>query len=293
MDSDNLMWRAAMLRSEAVESRPAPGWAAGTSPVDQRRAQVECARILDDAGIRPGDHVVNLGDETALLTLEALRRVGSSGSVSTVTPVVPPIRQARPIPDGGTARWIGTDPSILDIPSASAQVVVGSGVFAYWSPLRGLMTEAARVLQVGGRLSICEPLHAERHMDIGWQGISRSEVHFVHAAVANSIPALRAAHLFSERGIVLSGQLVGLDAGLPRFDSVTTDLRDADSVKAYLLRPVTPGGLSTEAMMRKVIRDQSLISRYEHALFLGAEQSGVRITERVMHLTAVRRVLSP
>ncbi|KPM53156.1 hypothetical protein ACG83_27770 [Frankia sp. R43] len=277
--------------TEPAQAWPTPGWAAGTTSVDQRRAQVECAQILDDAGIRPGEHVVNLGDETALLTLEALRRVGPEGTVSTVTPRVPVIRQARPMPGAGTVRWIGTDPFTLDLPSASAQVVVANRVFAYRAPLRGLMAEAARVLEVGGRLSIREPLHAEQRVELDWQGIDPSEVDLVHTAVGNATPALRAARRLSERGLVLAGQLTGLDAGLPRCDWVHVDLREVDAVKAYLSRPVTPGGPSTAQLMRSTITDQRLVGRYEQALVRGAEHSGVRITLPVMRLTAVRRAL--
>lgn len=282
-------WRAAAPRTVPVPSRPAPGWAAGTSAVEQYRAQIACAQILDNAGIRPGDHVLNLGDETGLLTGEALHRVGRSGRVSTVASQEPRVRQTRPVPGGGIVRWVGTDPCAVDLVSASVQVVVGNGVFAYQASLREVMAEAARVLRVGGRLSVCEPIHAGRRMDVDWEGIGQSEVAFIHAMLRDAVPGLAAAYRFTERGIVLAGQIVGLDAGLPRVDWVTVDLREADAVKAYLVRPVVPGGAPLWDVMRKTIRGDDLLTRYERSLFLGAEKDGVRITMPVMALTAIRR----
>lgn len=278
-----------MLRLEPVPSRPVPGWAAGTSAVEQYRAQVACARVLDNAGIRPGDHVLNLGDETGLLTAEALVRVGRSGRVLTVVGQAPRVRQTRPVPGGGTVRWVGTGPSAVDVAAGSVQVVVAHGVLAFQGSLRAVMAEAARVLRVGGRLSVCEPIYAGRRVDVGWEGIGRSEVAFIDAVLRDAVPGLAAAYRFTEHGVVLAGQLVGLDAGLPRVDWVTVELREVDAVKAHLVRPVVPGGPPVWEVMRVAIRDDDLLGRYERALFLGAEKEGVRITMPVMHLTALRR----
>jgi arsenite methyltransferase len=125
-------------------------------------------RVLDNARIRPGDILLDVGSGTGLVGFGAIDRVGPSGRVifSDVS---------RDLLD--ECRRIAADLDVLDrcdfhlvsaddlgtIPDGSVDVVTTRSVLIYLSDKRPAFGEVARVLRPGGRVSVFEPINRFEH----------------------------------------------------------------------------------------------------------------------------------
>ena len=128
-------------------------------------------RILDRAGIRPGDTVLDVGAGQGLLGLGALDRAGEQGRVIFADISEPALDDCRAEVAGRGAsnratfvRASATDLSALA--SETVDVVVERAVLLFIEDRQRALDEYHRVLRPGGRLSLGEPINS-------WMGRDR------------------------------------------------------------------------------------------------------------------------
>jgi SAM-dependent methyltransferase len=127
-------------------------------------------RILDRAGIVPGDTVLDVGAGQGLLGLGALGRTGPAGSVIFSDISEPALDDCRAevarlsLSDRATfVRASATD--LAAVPTESVDVVVERAVLLFIEDRQRAMDEYHRVLRPGGRLALGEPINSWMSVD--------------------------------------------------------------------------------------------------------------------------------
>jgi ubiquinone/menaquinone biosynthesis C-methylase UbiE len=124
------------------EADTAPGWA------ELRRSW------LDFAGVRPGQHVLDVGCGTGVVAREVAERVGEQGSVTGVDPSSRFIEEALRRIEGKTFRdrivFRRADGAALPFPDSSFDLVVASAVFGHVTNGMDVLAEMVRVTRPGG-----------------------------------------------------------------------------------------------------------------------------------------------
>ncbi|MBX6390920.1 MAG: methyltransferase domain-containing protein [Frankia sp.] len=242
-------------------------------------------RVLAGARISPGDHVVDVGAGTGLLTLAALARVGPRGQVNAVDRARPALREIRPALGGGRLCAVVADAANLPLPDASADAVVTRSVLIYLDNLPGALREAARILHPGGRLSVFEPVNARRVHDADLPGITLPELRALQTAANQATPAARTMTAFNEHTLISHAAHAGFHIDPIDLDTVTTTLDDRAAVDAHLNRRPHPGAptpLETAATALGV----DFARRYRHAWHQAVDQRPITYTTPVLYLTA-------
>jgi arsenite methyltransferase len=123
----------------------------------------EAERVIEAAALVPGDTVLDLGTGLGLLTFAALERIGD-GWVIAIDPSVGDLeellRLAHEAGASGIMYLVG-DAEVLPLPDASVDVALLRSVLTHVRDVGTAVTELARVLRTGGRLSLREPLNRE------------------------------------------------------------------------------------------------------------------------------------
>ena len=121
-------------------------------------------RVLEDAGPLDGTTVLDVGTGDGLIALEALRRVGPRGTVifSDVSEaLLEHCRQVVAATDAvDRARFVLTSAEDLaGIADATVDVVTARSVLIYVADRARAVSAMHRVLRVGGRVSLFEPVN--------------------------------------------------------------------------------------------------------------------------------------
>lgn len=121
----------------------------------------EAERVLEAAALVPGDTVLDVGSGLGLLTLAVHDRIGD-GWVIAVDPSVGALeellRLAHEAKANGIMYLVG-DAEVLPLPNASIDAAVLRSVLVHVPNTDVAVSELARVLRPGGRLSLREPLN--------------------------------------------------------------------------------------------------------------------------------------
>lgn len=263
---------------------------AGTSPAERRATATLLEgirdRVLDGAQIAPGDHVVDLGAGTGLLSLAALLQVGPDGTVTAVDQSGPALREIRPARGGGTLRALIADAAKLPLAASSVDAVVTRSLLIYMEDLPGTLKEAARVLRPGGRLSVFEPINGRRRHDAQLLGVAEAELAAIDAAAARSTKAARTMTAFDADATAALAADVGFRIDPVELDEVTSTMADRDAVRGHLERRPHPGAPTPLELVRTL--DGGLAERYATALYQAVDRRPITYTTPVMYLTATR-----
>ena len=120
-------------------------------------------RVLENAEIREGDVVVDVGTGDGLIGFGALELVGEGGRVIFSDVSTDLLDECRRIAEdlGVTDRceFLRASADDLPLPDASVDVATTRSVLIYLMDKRPAFVELHRVLRPGGRLSIFEPIN--------------------------------------------------------------------------------------------------------------------------------------
>jgi SAM-dependent methyltransferase len=128
----------------------------------ERLAQLQALpfarRVAELAGIRAGDHVLDVGCGSGLVTFEAVARVGAAGRVTGVDLSEGLLARARERAEReGVAARVDlrlADAHALPLPDSSIDAVVSLYAFMHFDRPDVATAEACRVLRPGGRVVI-------------------------------------------------------------------------------------------------------------------------------------------
>ena len=124
-------------------------------------------RVLDNADVREGDVVVDVGAGNGLIGFGALDLVGESGRVIFSDVSDDLLDECRRIADElgvtGRCEFVRGSAEDLPLPDASVDVVATRSVLIYLMDKRPAFVEFHRVLKPNGRLSIFEPINIFGH----------------------------------------------------------------------------------------------------------------------------------
>jgi arsenite methyltransferase len=129
--------------------------------------------VLDRAGIRPGDVVLDVGTGTGLIGFGALERVGPAGEVifSDVSSALLDECRRTAGDDSRCSFVLAGADDLTGVADASVDVVTTRSVLMYVADRERAFGELARVLRPGGRLSVFEPINSfagERFTFLGY-----------------------------------------------------------------------------------------------------------------------------
>jgi arsenite methyltransferase len=115
--------------------------------------------VLDNAHIRPGDTVVDVGAGTGLLAIAAAERVAPEGDVFAVDISVDALEELQRIALAPNVFYFLGSADVLPLPDDSVDVIVTRSVLIYVQDKEEAAREFFRVLRRGGRVSLFEPIN--------------------------------------------------------------------------------------------------------------------------------------
>jgi arsenite methyltransferase len=117
-------------------------------------------RVLDNARLRSGDTVVDVGAGTGLLTIGAAERVAPDGDVLAVDVSVDALEELRRICAAPNIFYLVGSADVLPMTNESVDAVLTRSVLIYVQDKAEAAREFFRVLRSRGRISIFEPINS-------------------------------------------------------------------------------------------------------------------------------------
>jgi SAM-dependent methyltransferase len=182
-----------------------------------------CPRLLDAAGVEPGQRVLDVACGTGVLAREAALRVGPAGHVAGVDPGRGMLAVAEEL--APHVEWREATAESLPYPDESFDSVVSQFGLMFFSDRSQALREMNRVLKPGGRLAVAV-----------WDSLENSEAYPIEVELLQRLAgdaaadALRAPFvlgdtdaltaLFKESGV--TALRVQTETGTARFPSIRT-----------------------------------------------------------------------
>jgi SAM-dependent methyltransferase len=250
-------------------------------------------RVLAGAQLRPGQAVLDLGAGTGLLASEALRRVAPDGTVFALDQSQSALAEIS-VPSGSDPsrlHCIVGDAHQIHLGSRTIDAVLTRSVLIYLDDLPAALGEIARVLRLGGRLSVFEPINGGRRHDANLVGMTDDELVAIQALRAQFSTAVPAMMAFDENRLTTAANAAGLTVVAREMEAVTEQLSDHSAVDAYLHRPPHPGALTPVELLTAglgVAVADRYVAAWHNALDQTVPGVGITFSTPVLYLTAVR-----
>jgi arsenite methyltransferase len=192
-------------------------------PDERRRAEFEQLRerVLDNADVRPGDVLLDVGCGDGWIAFAALDRIGPGGRVVFADVSQDLLDHCRALAEklGVLARcdFVRASAEELPLADASVDVVTTRSVLIYLDRAgkERALREFHRVLRPGGRISIAEPINSFAYPEPeGWLvGYDLREVAELARKVREALspPGERTLIDFDERDLLAWAELAGFD----------------------------------------------------------------------------------
>jgi arsenite methyltransferase len=129
-------------------------------------------RVLDGAALSQGEVIADVGAGTGLLALGAVERVGLDGDVIAVDISVDALEVLRANTTAANISYLVGQADVLPLVDAGVDAVVTRSVLIYVAEKAEAAREFHRVLRVGGRVSLFEPIN-KRNLRM-WEALDLS-----------------------------------------------------------------------------------------------------------------------
>jgi ubiquinone/menaquinone biosynthesis C-methylase UbiE len=145
----------------------APTWDQEVGP--QRLTSL--GEIVDELGIKPGDHVLDLGSGTGVLVPFLIAKLGTKGKIVALDFSMDMLARAQAKDFSPIVGFVQAD--VLAVPAAdnSVDLAIANSAFPHFGDQGKALKEIARVLRTNGRLVICHTMSRDMinqlHQSIG------------------------------------------------------------------------------------------------------------------------------
>jgi ubiquinone/menaquinone biosynthesis C-methylase UbiE len=113
--------------------------------------------LVNEAGLRPGERVVDVACGTGTIARLAAERVGSNGRVSALDVNTAMLNVARSLPSAVPIKWYETPAESVPLPDDSFDVAFCGLGLQFFVDKAAALREIHRVLKPGGRIYISTP----------------------------------------------------------------------------------------------------------------------------------------
>ena len=114
--------------------------------------------LVNEAGLRPGERVLDVACGTGTIARLAPERVGSNGRISAVDVNAAMLGVARSLPSAGPIKWYETAAESVPLPDESFDVIFCGLGLQFFTDKAAALREMRRVLKPGGRVYISTPV---------------------------------------------------------------------------------------------------------------------------------------
>lgn len=128
--------------------------------------------LVNDAGLRPGERVLDVACGTGTIARLAAERVGSGGRVAGLDVNAAMLHIARSLPSATPIKWYETAAESVPLPDESFDVVFCGLSLQFFADKAAALREIRRVLKPRGRVYISTPVPSDV-MDLFDQAIAR------------------------------------------------------------------------------------------------------------------------
>jgi SAM-dependent methyltransferase len=147
--------------------------------------------LVNEAGLRPGERVLDVGCGTGTIARLAAERVGPNGRVSALDVNAAMLSVARSLPSANPIKWYETAAESVPLPDNSFDVVFCGISLQFFADKTAALREMRRVLKPGGRAYISTPMpnaFLERFDGAIARHVSEEASAFVHAVYSVNDP---------------------------------------------------------------------------------------------------------
>ena len=114
--------------------------------------------LVNEAGLRPGERVLDVACGTGTIARLAAERVGTNGRVSALDANGAMLAIARSIPSANPIKWYETAAESVPLPDESFDVVFCGLSLQFFADKPAALREMHRVLKPGGRIYVSTPV---------------------------------------------------------------------------------------------------------------------------------------
>jgi ubiquinone/menaquinone biosynthesis C-methylase UbiE len=117
--------------------------------------------LVNEAGLRPAERVLDVGCGTGTIARLAAERVGSNGRVAGIDVNAAMLNVARSLPSANPIKWYETAAESIPLPDQSFDVVFCGLSLQFFADKLAALREMHRVLKPGGRVYINTPIPSD------------------------------------------------------------------------------------------------------------------------------------